>query len=153
MSKQMLHNARPMAAGALRLDPAARTQDILDPLRRLRLPSRLSGEVNFCVVSNFQPSLSSPPATTRSLQAQSGRSGKRIEANASSNSLCRRRRQVLQCTECSIHVNEFVQGEDRLAQIREREVLQIGFRLAGVAHQTLLKPGADEGCSRFQFSG
>ena len=44
----------------------------------------------------------------------------------------------------SIHVNEFVQGEDGLTEIRERQRLRFGFRFVRLARRALLKPGIDE---------
>lgn len=44
----------------------------------------------------------------------------------------------------SIHVNEFVQGEDGLAEIRQRQWLRFRFRFVRRARRALLKPGIDE---------
>ena len=54
--------------------------------------------------------------------------------------------------QCSIHVNEFVQGEDGLAQVRQGMALRIGFWFAWVARRALPDLIVEEGNTGFQFA-
>ena len=51
----------------------------------------------------------------------------------------------------SIHVNEFVQGEDRLAQIGQRQALRFSFWNVRIPHRALPNLRANEDRSRVQF--
>jgi hypothetical protein len=51
----------------------------------------------------------------------------------------------------SIHVYEFVHGEDRLTEIRQRQLMRFSFNR--IARRTPLKLGVEEGSPRFQFGG